>query len=427
MIFGTPGDDVLTGTAGWDTIYAGEGDDTVTGLAGGDVLSGQGGDDLLKGGAGDDYLMGGAGSDRILGGAGAHDWASYEDASGPVLVNLARTSWQDTNSGGQDLLKGVENLYGSAFDDALLGSNKDNTLSGGGGSDLLQGGLGDDVLNGGDGADTMDGGRGRDQAFGGAGDDVYSVDTHHDVIVEEAGAGHDRVISSVSYHLTANVEDLILSGPASSSGWGNELDNYIQGNDVQSLLYGGAGNDNLQGMGGDDLLAGGSGSNTLGGGDGSDTVSYADSHVSVYVHLGLDGYQSSSHSQDILISVENAIGGSASDIFWASSDHNVLTGGGGADLFVFSSLGGFDGDRITDIGSDDHIDLHNIDSDATQWGVQHGFHLVADFTGHTGEVVVAYAPSLHSTVVLLDVTGDGASDATLVLNGDVSDFHNFAF
>jgi Ca2+-binding RTX toxin-like protein len=324
-----------------------------------------------------------------------------------------------------DRIKGVENLYGSAFADGLYGSKGANVLSGGAGDDALSGLRGDDVLNGGDGNDTLDGGKGHDQMVGGVGDDTYYVDSRFDLVSEAMCEGHDRVFASVSYTLTDHVEDLTLTGAGAIDGYGNGLDNLIIGNDAANQLWGGAGNDNLQGMGGDDLLLGGAGSNTIGGGDGSDTVSYADSTVGVYIHLGLDGYQSSGHSTDTLISIENGIGGSADDIIWASSDHNVLTGGGGSDLFVFSNLGALDGDRITDLCGSDFIDLHGIDSDAGHPGVQHDLKIVGAFTHHAGEILLTYDASAHATLVQIDVTGDGQADGTLTLAGDQRSFDHF--
>jgi trimeric autotransporter adhesin len=51
-----------------------------------------------------------------------------------------------------------------------------------------------------------------------------------DLVVEAAGSGIDRVQSSLSYALGANVENLTLTGTAAIDGTGNELDNVITGN-----------------------------------------------------------------------------------------------------------------------------------------------------------------------------------------------------
>ena len=65
----------------------------------------------------------------------------------------------------------------------------------------------------GNGADNvLDGGEGADRMSGGAGNDTYIVDHAGDTVVEIAGDGIDSVRASVSYGLSANVENLELTG-----------------------------------------------------------------------------------------------------------------------------------------------------------------------------------------------------------------------
>jgi len=93
---------------------------------------------------------------------------------------------------------------------------------------------GNDTLNGTSGADTLE---------GGLGNDSYIVNHVNDVVVEGANAGIDRVISSSSYRLPNNVENLILSGAGNIIGIGNAGNNIIAGSSGNNFLYGGAGND----------------------------------------------------------------------------------------------------------------------------------------------------------------------------------------
>ena len=65
--------------------------------------------------------------------------------------------------------------------------------------------------------------------------------------------------SSVSTTLAAGARNLTLTGTAAINGYGNALDNLINGNGAANELRGGAGNDLLDGGGGRDLLTGGSG------------------------------------------------------------------------------------------------------------------------------------------------------------------------
>jgi hemolysin type calcium binding protein len=69
------------------------------------------------------------------------------------------------------------------------------------------------------------------------------VDNVGDTVIEAASAGTDTVQSSVSYTLTANVENLTLTGAAASNGTGNTLSNILTGNSANNILTGSAGND----------------------------------------------------------------------------------------------------------------------------------------------------------------------------------------
>ena len=89
--------------------------------------------------------------------------------------------------------------------------------------------------------DMLDGGAGVDTLVGGVGDDEYYVDDSTDVIVEQAGEGHESVHAGVSYVLSANVEDLFLDGSASINGTGNVENNVLLGNSGNNVLDGGVG------------------------------------------------------------------------------------------------------------------------------------------------------------------------------------------
>ena len=65
-----------------------------------------------------------------------------------------------------------------------------------------------------------------EQPDGGAGNDTYIVDNAADVVTESLNQGIDTVRASVSYTLTNNVENLVLTGNA-LNGFGNDLNNTI--------------------------------------------------------------------------------------------------------------------------------------------------------------------------------------------------------
>jgi len=116
----------------------------------------------------------------------------------------------------------------------LVGTSGNDILTGGAGNDTLSGLAGNDALNGGAGADTMS---------GGLGNDTYVVDNTGDVVTEAASAGTDTVSASVTYTLSADVENLTLTGAAAINGTGNSLANVITGNAGNNTLNGGAGAD----------------------------------------------------------------------------------------------------------------------------------------------------------------------------------------
>ena len=241
-------------------------------------------------------------------GLGGNDTYIVDDLA-DVIIEAAGAGADDTVATelaafSLELIANVENLNytgvdadpfvgtGNALNNEITGGDLDDTLSGLGGDDTLKGGLGADSLSGGDGndellggddndtltggigADELDGGAGADNMTGGDGNDIYEVDDAGDVVVEAAGAssGTDRVDSSITYVLGANVENLTLTGNAAINGTGNDVANVINGNGGANQLFGGGDTDTLSGGAGNDLLDGGTGNDTLAGGDNNDTI-----------------------------------------------------------------------------------------------------------------------------------------------------------
>jgi Ca2+-binding RTX toxin-like protein len=133
---------------------------------------------------------------------------------------------------------------------------------------LVNDGLIKGVVALGDGASMFDnrGGTVTNTIIGGGGDDVLIVDAAKYKLVEEASGGTDTVKSTVTYKLSANVENLTLLGNADIDGTGNIGDNTIRGN---------AGNNELKGLAGADDLFGGNGNDKLFGGDDGDEFHFA--------------------------------------------------------------------------------------------------------------------------------------------------------
>lgn len=164
---GFGGDDVLDGRAGIDTVIYRDATAAVTvNLATGKSTGGSGADtlisienvvgsrfnDTITGNAGNNVLDGFLGNDRIDGGAGV-DTVDYRSAYNGVSVNLA--SGGATGAFGTDTLLGIENVFGSNFNDRLTGGATANVLQGLNGNDVLSGGAGNDALAGGAGNDVF--------------------------------------------------------------------------------------------------------------------------------------------------------------------------------------------------------------------------------------------------------------------------------
>ena len=141
---GGDGRDIIFGREGNDTLDGGNGVDALTGGKGNDVLHGGNGDDQIWGNAGNDTLHGGVGADTLAGGAGK-DTADYNNSASAVTVNLAAGTGHGGDAEG-DILKSIENVTGSKFNDTLTGNAAGNTLTGGAGADTLSGGAGADTF-----------------------------------------------------------------------------------------------------------------------------------------------------------------------------------------------------------------------------------------------------------------------------------------
>ena len=251
--------------------------------------------------------------------------------------------------GGSDLMfgrQGSDKIYGGAGADALYGEDGNDKLYGGTATDQLFGGLGKDVLDGGVGSDVM---------RGGAGNDIYIVNDFQDATIEKSKKGTDLVKSSISHILASNIENLELTGTASTLGRGNGLANTITGNMGNNTLDGMEGNNVLRGGAGNDLLMGTFGVNIFKGGSGNDTVSYENiagtqafgDIYGIQVAIGGAGSIGYGATGDIFSSIEN-INGSAYKDEIVYFNYGTAFGNGGDDLIRMEAGGYADGGSGSD-------------------------------------------------------------------------------
>lgn len=244
----------------------------------------------------------------------------FGHTAGQGLAGLVDTSLSQTSV----------NLSGGSDDDVVRGGVLADTLNGNDGDDVINGYDGNDQLNGGNGNDTLNGGAGNDTMSGGAGNDIYYVDSAADLLIEAPGAGIDTVISTVSYTLGSNVENLTLLGTANLNASGNSLANLLIGNDGANILKGGAGAD------------------TMRGGDGNDTYS-VDNTGDVVIELAGGGKDQVNATVSYTLSdfVETlTLGGTAGISGTGNSLNNLITGNSGANM-----LYGLDGKDTLDGGA----------------------------------------------------------------------------
>jgi Ca2+-binding RTX toxin-like protein len=191
--------------------------------------------------------------------------------------------------------------------------------------------------------------------IGGTGDDTYYVDaTTTDVVQEAAAAGTDLVMSSVTYTLSSNIENLQLTGTAAINGTGNTLDNTLLGTIGNNTLDGGVGNDTLAGgLGNDTYLVDASTDVVVeSAGGGLDTIT-ATASYSIDV-----GSVPEIEVMQVGTSVETGtqvdlIGNAGRQTLTGHAGANLLDGKGGADIMV--GLAGNDtyvvdnlGDRVVE-------------------------------------------------------------------------------
>ena len=353
--YGTTGPDHWVGLLGNDTYYVNNAGDTITELAnqGWDTVyssisytlpvnvealvlqesagnanaTGNNAYNYLVGNSGNNVLSDGGAANQMAGGAG-NDTYNVSNA-GDVIVENANAGWDMVwSSVSYTLPTNVEALY--LYDSAGNANATGNT-----GNTYLVGNSHNNILSDGGGAATMS---------GGAGNDSYYVNNSADVITETANQGTDSVYASISYTLSANVENLILTGTAAINATGNGAGNVLTGNSADNIISDG----------------GSAGVATMAGGAGNDTY-YVNNSADVITENANAGWDTvySSTSYTLPVNVEavvlqesagnatikgnNAynylVGNSSDNILVDGSATNQMAGGAGNDTYSVSHSG----------------------------------------------------------------------------------------
>lgn len=444
--------DQLTGGVGSDNLTARGGNDVLNGAAGNDTLWGEGGaDDFLFTAIGaanaddirdfasgtDDVVLDAsvmtalgaegefsAGDVRFRSGAGLN---AGQDADDRVIYNTTtRQLWYDADGNGSgaaqliatlqsgatlvatDIVvegegtpptgptEGDDHLVGTPGDDTIDGLGGDDLIEGLGGNDTLIGGPGQDHLVGGDGNDFLDGlddndppSQEADLLEGGQGDDTYAVD-FRDTIAPDPG-GLDLVLAhNTDWTLGAGLEnlDIVDTQGTALDGVGNELDNVMSGASEGGTLFGMGGNDTL-------IVRVAQNTGFARGGDGDDILT--------------GGFRAA------------LFGDAGNDLFDPGDRFGVfdMTGGTGADVFLFDDGAGDQDNTILDFASG--VDTLRLDATEMAALGASGRLTAGDarFTANSSGTAQDSSDRLvyNTTNGLLwyDVDGNGATAALLIV------------
>ncbi|WP_210497020.1 calcium-binding protein [Microvirga antarctica] len=293
-----------------------KGDDSIIGSDNGDFLEGYAGNDTLQGGKGSDTMVGGSGNDTY-----------YVDDG-------ADRTTENANGGYDRVFTSVDFAlaYSDEVEELRATASHAVALTGSGTSNLIVGTAFNDTLNGAGGIDTL---------MGGAGDDTYIVNNPADVLIEEAGAGLDTVLTRTDYALGANFEILkAIAGGSVGRMAGNELNNEITGNTGANTLYGYGGNDTLYGDGGHDRLIGGDGSDILFAGIGNDSLYGGTGNDTLYGDVGNDYLRGEDGNDKIYGGAGNdtLLGDKGNDLLYGDVGNDKIYGGAGNDK-LYGGLG----------------------------------------------------------------------------------------
>ena len=402
-------DVTLTGNSGNNYLYGGSGDDVLKGLGGSDSLNGGSGDDRMEGGAGNDNYIVDSFGDQVIESSGA--------GTDTVLVQFYGYGTLDAN---------IENMtlgYGAGAT-TIIGTSANNVLRGNDYGNLIYGGAGND---------TLTSGGGDDELFGGKGNDTYFVEGGNDSVFELAGEGTDTVRSNGDFTLGLNVENLVLIrgyygygyADYGFTGYGNALNNRIEGTAGSDVLFGGAGNDTLVGGAGNDIY-------------------WVDSLTDVITESANAGTDDWMYADTTLLSgtftlkanVENGwllgtgklnlTGNSADNELWGNNDDNTLTAQGGNDT-LYGSGGN---DKLLGGDGSDYLD-GGANADRMEGGLGNDTYYAdrGDGAGTqitTNEDVVVDSGGALDQVFTTTYTytlGSGIENLTLIDNGSSSSAH----
>ncbi|MGJ0223491.1 hypothetical protein ACQUZK_08835, partial [Streptococcus pyogenes] len=329
----------------------------------------------------------GRGGNDSIDGRGGHDVLRYDlSNSGPVNVNTA-TGIVETAAEGRDTIAGMEEIWGTTYDDVLTGGNvevggytfnasKSESFRGGAGNDTIDGGTGFDRadyfnsasgvnvdLDAGTAADGMGGtdtlanieavrGSAHDDTIAGSDRDTYDEDGYLEYF--EGHAGNDYIdgrggIDAVFYTTSTSGVNVDLQAGTAQDGLGGEDTlvgiEFVRGSNHADTIVGADGITSLDGRGGNDHLTAGDGDDTVLGGDGDDTLFGLEGHDSLSGGAGNDSLEGG-NGDDTLVGgaggLDTLVGGAGDDVYFVQDFGDVVSeaeGEGSDGVVLFTGAG----------------------------------------------------------------------------------------
>jgi Ca2+-binding RTX toxin-like protein len=372
-----------------------------------EIIGGSGNDNML-GDSSNETFVGGPGDDTIDGGGGENT-ADYTDSPAGITADMGAGT---VTGEGNDTIKNIQDVVGSAFDDTFVdcvraadctnGNGPDNKYYGNAGDDTFDQGTSpssdSDFIEGDAGIDTVD----------------YSARTNN-LRVDLSGA-YLATSGEVGEHDTFNndVENLL----------GGSGDDELYGNNSNNMIVGNAGNDSMYGEGGNDLFPAGSapdGADYISGGDGTDTVDYSQRTGAVFIDLSGGGNQGEVGEGDNLdYDLENALTGSGNDTVFGNDYANMLNAGPGKDIVsgYFGNdqlIGGPGKDTVTYLGNTEGAGVFVSLAQHTGGGGDAGLDRLSGFENLIG---TAFADTLIGNAKANKITGLAGNDILKGLAGN---------
>lgn len=421
---GAGGDDHLSGTVFGDALFGDDGDDELLGNAGDDFLRGGAGNDLILGGSGDDDISGGLGDDELFGGTGNDkivatlgvDKVSGGDGNDDISVtggDWFKFDQVDGGSGNDTIeVHGTKVLaFGGAGNDTIVADlANDTVLIGGAGSDrfvitdatVAPGRAAE--IHGGDAAVALTSVAGVESIASVSALGDTSIDTldlselaGFGTLTVDLAAGTLRGANSALLATFDGIEsvtgsagrDVILGDGGSNAVDGGAGDDQIVGGSGDDILGGGAGEDILSGDGGNDVLTGGAGDDFLAGGGGDDGLFGGAGDDQLAGNSGADVLNGEAGDDTL-------DGGSSGDIVNGGAGRDTINGGTGDDIIYGDFYGdAVAADTLTGGSGADRFVFTDVANNVTTYNI----------SSITGARVVTFITNIIDTITDFDTSG----------------------